>query len=82
MFPLKTSPFAYNESTSYEYYPLSKDEVLARGWKWKEEEKVDKVDTPYAPQPTEAYDETKVGEQQARENIQKCLEGTLECSVT
>ncbi|MFA6006497.1 MAG: hypothetical protein WC764_02080 [Candidatus Paceibacterota bacterium] len=35
-FPTALSPFAYNETLAQEYYPLSKDEVLARGYRWKE----------------------------------------------
>lgn len=35
-FPVHASPFGYNESGAQEYYPLSKEEVLARGWKWQE----------------------------------------------
>ncbi|MFA6534064.1 MAG: hypothetical protein WCT37_02715 [Patescibacteria group bacterium] len=42
-FPMKLSPFGYNESVAQEYYPLSKDQVLNRGLKWKEEE-IKKVD--------------------------------------
>jgi len=33
-FPVGLSPFAYNETLAAEYFPLSKDEVLARGEKW------------------------------------------------
>lgn len=29
--------FAYNESVAQDYFPLSKEEVLKKGWKWKEE---------------------------------------------
>lgn len=28
------SPFGYNESGAWEYYPLTKEETLARGWNW------------------------------------------------
>jgi DNA-directed RNA polymerase subunit RPC12/RpoP len=42
-FPIANSLFAYNETVAHEYFPLSKEEVLARGWKWKEKE-VKKVD--------------------------------------
>lgn len=38
-FPISLSPFAYNETTAYEYFPLTKEEVLKRGWKWHDEEK-------------------------------------------
>ena len=36
-FPATMSPQAYNETLGQEYYPLSKEEVISRGWKWKEE---------------------------------------------
>jgi len=35
-FPIKLSPFAYNETIALEYFPLTKEEVLARGWKWRD----------------------------------------------
>ncbi len=37
-FPVIMSYFAYNETVAQSYFPLSRDEVLARGWKWKDEE--------------------------------------------
>jgi hypothetical protein len=36
-FPVQMSPFAYNETMAAVYYPLSKEEVLTRGWGWREE---------------------------------------------
>jgi hypothetical protein len=33
------SPFAYNETTAYEHFPLTRDEVLAKGYEWREREK-------------------------------------------
>lgn len=33
-FPTKYSMFAYNESAAQDYYPLSKDEALSKGWQW------------------------------------------------
>ncbi|MDP2631083.1 MAG: zinc-ribbon domain containing protein [Candidatus Uhrbacteria bacterium] len=35
-FPVETSVFSYNETTAQEYFPLSKEEVIARGWKWQD----------------------------------------------
>jgi len=35
-FPHTISPHAYNETVANEYFPLSKEEVLKRGFKWKE----------------------------------------------
>lgn len=38
-FPVKYAPFAYNETSAQEYFPLNKEEVLKRGWQFKDEEK-------------------------------------------
>lgn len=34
--PLFLSPFAYNETVAQDYYPITKDEALTRGAKWKD----------------------------------------------
>ena len=36
-FPVTMSPFAYNETVAQEYFPLTKEEVLERGWKWRDQ---------------------------------------------
>lgn len=36
-FPVAISPFDYNETVAQEYFPLMKEEVLKRGWQWREE---------------------------------------------
>lgn len=36
-FPLEISPFMYNETLAHEYFPLTKEEVLKRGWRWRDE---------------------------------------------
>ncbi|MDD5026301.1 MAG: hypothetical protein PHH13_02885 [Candidatus Peribacteraceae bacterium] len=36
-FPVSMSPFAYNETVAQEYFPMTKGEVLNRGWKWREQ---------------------------------------------
>lgn len=35
-FPTKYSLFGYNETLAHDYFPLTKDEALARGLKWQE----------------------------------------------
>ncbi len=40
-FPMEIAPFAYNETVAQEYFPLTKKEVLSRGWKWRDPEKKD-----------------------------------------
>ncbi len=37
-FPISLSPFGYNETVAQEYYPLKREEVLEKGWKWRDEE--------------------------------------------
>ncbi len=34
--PQDFCPFGYNEALTMEYFPLSKEEALAKGWTWKE----------------------------------------------
>lgn len=36
-FPTYNSLFAYNESLASEFFPLKREEVLKRGWKWRED---------------------------------------------
>ncbi|MFA4891385.1 MAG: hypothetical protein WC604_03485 [Candidatus Gracilibacteria bacterium] len=40
-FPHNHSSFAYNDTKAQDYYPLTKTEALARGYKWRDEEKKD-----------------------------------------
>ncbi len=40
-FPVQHSPFAYNETQAIAYYPLAKEEVLARGWQWRDKDPKD-----------------------------------------
>jgi len=35
-FPVEFSPWAYNETIAREYFPLSKEEILEKGYKWRE----------------------------------------------
>jgi|TARA_B100001971_G_scaffold98086_1_gene90623 hypothetical protein len=37
-FPIDMSPFAYNETNAQDLFPMTKDEVEQKGWRWKEEE--------------------------------------------
>lgn len=36
-FPLEYSQFGYNETTAVRWFPMSKEEVLAKGWRWRDE---------------------------------------------
>jgi hypothetical protein len=35
-FPPELSPFAYNETITQEYFPLTKEEALEKGYRWKD----------------------------------------------
>src|SRR3989344_4014278 len=35
-FPTELSPFAYNETVAQEYFPLTKEQALEQGYKWKD----------------------------------------------
>ncbi len=36
-FPAAVSPFAYNETMASWFFPLEKEDVFARGWRWQEQ---------------------------------------------
>jgi len=40
-FPIATSQFAYNESSAFEHFPMTREEVLKKGWQWCDPEKRD-----------------------------------------
>lgn len=37
-FPSELSPFGYNETTAQEYFPLTKEEAIAKGFNWRDED--------------------------------------------
>ncbi len=37
-FPVTSSPFGYNKTTAELYYPLTKNEVIKKGWQWDDTE--------------------------------------------
>lgn len=39
-FPISMSPFAYNETVAQAYYPLSKEQTLQLGYRWRDSEDV------------------------------------------
>lgn len=49
-FPISISPFAYNETNAQEYFPLTKAQTLAAGYRWKDFEEKAHV-------PTKKWDE-------------------------
>ncbi len=41
-FPISISPFAYNETAAQEYFPLTKEQAIKHGGKWKEEDQLNR----------------------------------------
>lgn len=68
-FPGEYSHFAYNESLANEFYPLTREEVLAKGLKWKESEKKD-----YKPQTFVIPDSVKDVPDKITEEILACVD--------
>ncbi len=48
-FPVELSPFGYNETKAQEFYPLTRDQALAKGWKWSDFEPALPVDVKTIP---------------------------------
>jgi hypothetical protein len=44
-FPPELSPFAYNETIAQEYFPLTKEEALQQGYRWKDPEEKQYAET-------------------------------------
>ncbi|MFN8390281.1 MAG: hypothetical protein U0136_08335 [Bdellovibrionota bacterium] len=36
-FPVSFSQFGYNETTAHQWFPLTREEVIAKGWAWRDE---------------------------------------------
>jgi len=60
MMPASMSPFGYNESVAYEYYPLTKEEAHAEGLTWKEDSEKKQENDGYQPLSIDQYDELVV----------------------
>ena len=54
-FPMEISPYPYNHTMAQRFFPLTKEEVLKRGWKWMDE-KEDIKGTPEAEIPDSIHD--------------------------
>ena len=37
-FPINTSPYPYNQTLAQDYFPLTREQALAKGYKWKEQD--------------------------------------------
>ena len=67
-FPVKYAPHGYNETLASEYYPLTKEEVLKRGWNWHDED----GESAYEGPEIEIPDSIKDVPESITKNILKC----------
>jgi len=81
-FPHELSPFGYNETVANEYFPMTEDEVRAKGWNWHTEDTKPFEGIVYIPLPIREYDERVVGFETAQKNIDVVLAGTIVCEFT
>ena len=70
-FPPELSPFAYNETIAQEYFPLTKEQAIEKGYKWKDPETKDR------PKPTIKADDLPDHIKDVKDNI---LDQVIECS--
>ena len=77
-FPSELSPFCYNETIAQEYFPLTKEEALNQGYKWKDkEERNYNIDLKNEEIPDE-FDESIVGKVLECEHKGTCNEQCTE----
>lgn len=55
-FPISISPYGYNETVAQEYFPLTKEQALAAGYKWREEDEQAAYQGPEATLPVSVKD--------------------------
>ncbi len=66
-FPEKYSDFAYNETLAQEFMPLSKEEVIKRGYKWREKDEKE-----YLPATAQVPDDSKEADQSICNELFAC----------
>jgi len=83
-FDPRKAHFPYNDSTANVWYPLTDSQAAQRGLSWQDESRRNIAFTgeTYAPLPIGQYDESIIGEESAKTNIDACLAGTLVCRET
>ncbi|MDD5720925.1 MAG: hypothetical protein PHT16_00530 [Candidatus Pacebacteria bacterium] len=80
-FPVELSPFCYNETIAQEYFPLTKEEAIKQGYKWKDAEErnytID-IKTKDIPDNIKEVDESILGKVIECEHQGKCNEQCTE----
>jgi hypothetical protein len=66
-FPVDLCPWAYNESTAYEFFPITKEEALAKGFTWRDPDQRE-----YLPATMEVPDHIKDVTDEILQAVLKC----------
>jgi hypothetical protein len=80
-FPPSIAPFCFNESNAYEHFTLTEPDAKKIGSCWQSNDYHHKHTGPYySPKPIVAY--SIKNNNDAQEEIDRCLKGVLKCEVT
>ena len=80
-FPIETSPAPYNETTAQEFFPITKEQALEQGYKWKDEKERSyeiNIKAENIPESIAEVNEDIVGKVIECEHIGKCNEQCTE----
>ena len=67
--PIDLCPWAYNESTAYEFFPITKEEAIAKGFTWRD------------PDPREYQDASMIVPDHIKDVTDDILQAVLKCSA-
>ncbi len=81
-FPRSLASCEYDESLAGDYFPLTKEEALKSGWRWRGEESKKFEGNSMKPLEIENYNEKIVGYESAQKNIDELLNGLIVCEIS
>jgi hypothetical protein len=73
--PREICPYGYNESVAGEFFPLSREKAMEKGFKWSDYEAEGNYNGPW-------YDPLPVKEYFSEEKTKELMSGVLKCEVT
>ncbi|MDO8659668.1 MAG: hypothetical protein Q7K54_03640 [Candidatus Parcubacteria bacterium] len=80
MMPLELAPFAYNETIAEDNFPLTKEEVLAQGFRW--EDDIQKTEGKETIQPEEIPDNIKDMSDSITKEVLRCIDCNRNYKIT
>lgn len=80
MIPPELAPFAYNETIALYEFPLEKEEVVRRGWRWQDD--VQKTENKETLSPEKIQDNIKEIDESIVKEILKCIDCSRNYKIT